>query len=310
MGASMIGTAYTISDGLLRFPGVVESDATAAGVAFATDAVVTLTAMRLGDLDSRILRATKRSNVKNKREAAQAREELADLQRKRAQTIWCFVVAGGISILCNVYYNYATKGSLPLALLVGVVPIILVGIVCIYLRPLAIDYDDLAKAKTKEALIAVVDIAGAKVNRAIRKGQQSPDLAGNLAILSMYADDHEAFGLKRAMQHTGAVVDADKVTSDRMLTSADIEREWGRSKRTAQHHMAQMPEREELNGVMMVPESAYRARFGDPMIQLAAPRRRRKAPESAIERELGDMERDQGADPAQNGAGLAIGYVE
>lgn len=311
MGASMIGTAYTISNGLLRLPGVIESDATAAGVAFATDAVVTLAAMRLGDLDARIHRAQKRQAAKNKREATHASAEITDLSRKRAQTLQAFCVAGAISIICNVYYNYATKHSLTLALLVGVVPIVMVAIVAIVLRPLPVDYEDLAKSQTKEALIDMVAIAGAKVRRTLKTGRGTEELPGHLAILGMYSEAAESYGLQQAMKHTGAVVDAERVTSDRMLSSAMIVSEWGRSLRTVQNHMAQMPECQEIQGVRMVPESAYRARFGDPMIQLVAPRKpRRNAKLDAMEAQIRAHTTPRSADGTQlNEIGTLSGEI-
>lgn len=282
MAGTMIGTSYTMSGGLFRLPGDYESYTTAGLIAFATDAVVTLCAVRLGELDTRIMRVTKKSKSKIKREAAQATAELPDFQAKRRNTIRAFALAGLISAGCNVYYNFMTKGNLLLALIVGIVPIIMVAIVSIFLRPLPVDHDDLAKDTTKSVLREVVAIAGAKVHRAMAQGKDLDKLSGHLAVLEMYADPNEIYGLKRAAAHTGAIVEAERVVSDRMLTSNQIASEWGISKRAAQLHMANMPERTDIPGAgLAVPESAYRAKHGDPIVLLAAPKRARRAKKGA-----------------------------
>lgn len=280
---TVAGSLFTLSSGKLTLPASQEMLLSVGGVTAALEFGAFFSAVMLGEL-------------KRRARTAHTPKIRADYERQAGNLTRWLVLLVGTSAIANFSFRLQTEHSLLLALFFAAATSILLIMFCVVLQPLGVDYHAKARQSMQSAVVRMVTEAGNTVNSTMR------DLSANrsvtperlqmmhvaLAILASYAPKDEQAAIQFATAgYTGSagIVDAE---SDIYWQSADVQRLYGVSKRTAQLWISECPGRRPSgrSGAYECPRRAIESAHGQPQALISTvengaisgltPRRRRR----------------------------------
>ena len=158
------GTAYTFSNGKIRFVGAYEVFFSTAGIVLALEAGFWFVGRHVGQLEQRI-RTLQRREVDPampRRERATVMQKVADqIADRRRELKWAriyFGVLGGVSTLANFWYRKDQLGNAVSAILPSIAPGIMVWVLTIGIRPVEVDHAEHA-AQSVQRLAGMIGTA-------------------------------------------------------------------------------------------------------------------------------------------------------
>lgn len=317
-------TMFTMSGGKIRLPHGLEIWITTAGVALAAELTVVFIGRRLGRYDS-LIRSAKRPDERT--------QLIAD--RERLQ-VWFYIIIG-CSILANCVYRiwqnwpahpslWPCVGSVALALFVALVPLPLIIVLTIVVRPLPPDYAEQAREAYQRNLILMQQGAAYIMRRSMKRmltgrltDADRAAIAFASGVLGMHARPDERAQLEYAIsQHTALLgapeggpvtVDAEVVE---YITTRDIMDLYGVPERTAQEWARTCPGRNRRPGsrAWECPRSAIIRLHGQPVtVTSPVTARNRNRKRSASEAQTAANDPLATAEQPQEAANLALALV-
>ena len=280
MAGTLAGTIWTFSDGTLTLNGALERLVTVGGVAAALEIGVIYLGWYIGQLDLRIHSARKRDD-------AQAyRKYQAELYR------WFWAIVA-FSAIANFIFRVEQVHNWALAAFVSVVPIVLIVVFTIKLRPLPQDFEEKGRQATQLALVRAVEAASGMMVTAferIGRGDKDPALLEaarlGVAMAGIYAPTEQQHALGHFITQAGGgePQTVDGSVEERWLSSREIQDAYAIPERTAQDKMRRVPGRRKASkgNAWLVPASAYYRMYGTPAPVRASDARQMGLPGSAV----------------------------
>lgn len=287
------GTIWTFSNGTLTLNGALERIVSVGGIAAGLEIGAIFTGFYIQMIDSRI-------------RTAKRREQQQEYRHFRRNLYLWFAAILAISFIANLYFRTQQLHSASLGVLTSGAPLILICLFTIVLRPVPQDYAELGRQATQQGLLELTRTSSkvlVRHMRAIGRGQsptpeQMQQLTFAVSMLRTYAATSEQQALEYAVDRS-AGVDVVESTAVELLSSKDIERDYGIPRRTAQLWVSETPGRKRASkgNSWLAPAGAIYSRHGLP-----------KRPENDYSARSGQQEP---ANRTQNGAAdMQVAVVE
>lgn len=269
VAGTLAGTTWTFSNGALTLAGAWERLVSVGGIAAALEVGFIYLGWYIGQLDLRMLSARRREV------AAQYRAHQKELYR------WFYALAV-ISGLANLIFRAQQLDNFPLALFISAAPVVLVILFTIKLRPLPVDYQEVARRASGRALARVTEQAERTLLREMaRMGRGKPLNEAKMrfatAWIAMHAATDEQHAIDHALSLASPAQSPLEIEAAVWLRTEDLMHLYGISKRSAQAWMARTPGRRKVanSNAWEAPESSILAAHG-------MPRSARNAREAAL----------------------------